>query len=54
MKVRRPKGSIRGSPAVPDDDLTTLRLPLYLVADKKLSNDVVGALAKALFRHAAI
>jgi len=44
-----PKGSIRGSPAVPDDDLTTLRLPLYLVADKKLSNDVVGALAKALF-----
>lgn len=44
-----PKGTIRGSPAVPDDDLTTLRLPLYLVANKKLSDDVAGALAKAVF-----
>src|SRR4029079_18654497 len=44
-----PKGTIRGSPAVPDEDLTTLRLPLYLVAQKKLSDDVVGSLTKAIF-----
>jgi TRAP transporter TAXI family solute receptor len=44
-----PKGTIRGSPAVPDEDLTTLRLPLYLVANKKLSDDAAGALAKAVF-----
>lgn len=44
-----PKGTIRGSPAVPDEDLTTLRLSLYLVAQKKLDNDVVGALAKSVF-----
>jgi TRAP transporter TAXI family solute receptor len=44
-----PKGTIRGSPAVPDEDLTTLRLPLYLVAQKKLDSDVVGAVAKAVF-----
>ena len=43
-----PKGTIRGSPPVPDDDLTTLRVPFYLVANKKLSDDVVGALAKAM------
>ncbi|MBX9825968.1 MAG: ABC transporter substrate-binding protein [Xanthobacteraceae bacterium] len=44
-----PKGTIRGSPAVPDEDLTTLRLPLYLVANKKISDDVAGALVKAVF-----
>ena len=44
-----PKGTIRGSPAVPDEDLTTLRLPLYLVAQKKLDGDVVGALTKSIF-----
>lgn len=44
-----PKGTIRGSPAVPDDDLTTLRVPLYLVAHKKLGDEVAGALAKAMF-----
>jgi TRAP-type uncharacterized transport system substrate-binding protein len=44
-----PKGTIRGSPAVPDEDLTTLRLPLYLVANKKVSDDVAGALVKAVF-----
>ena len=44
-----PKGTIRGSPPVPDEDLTTLRLPLYLVAQKKLDNDAIGALAKAIF-----
>lgn len=43
-----PKGTMQGSPAIPDDDLTTLRVPVYLVANKKLSDDVVGALAKAV------
>jgi hypothetical protein len=44
-----PKGTIRGSPAVPDEDLTTLRMPFYLVANKKVSDDVAGALVKAVF-----
>ena len=43
-----PKGTIRGSPPIPDDDLTTLRVPLYLVANKKLANNVAAALAKAM------
>jgi len=30
-----PKGTLRGAPPVPDDDLTTLRLSFYLVAQKK-------------------
>ena len=44
-----PKGTIRGSPAVPDEDVTTLRMPLYLVANRKVSDDVAGALVKAVF-----
>lgn len=44
-----PKGTIRGSPAVPDEDLTTLRMPFYLVAGKKVNDDVAGALVKAVF-----
>ena len=43
-----PKGTLRGAPAVPDDDLTTLRVSLYLVANKKLGNDLVTSLTKAL------
>jgi hypothetical protein len=43
-----PKGTVQGSPPIPDEDLTTLRIPFYLVANKKLSNDVVGSLAKAI------
>lgn len=43
-----PKGSIRGSPAIPDDDLTTLRVPLYLVANKKVGDDTISALTKAV------
>jgi len=35
-----PKGTVRAAPPVPDDDLTTLRTSLYLVANKKLSNDL--------------
>src|SRR5262249_8822756 len=43
-----PKGTLQGSPPIPDDDLTTIRIPVYLVANKKLSDDVVGQLAKAV------
>jgi TRAP-type uncharacterized transport system substrate-binding protein len=37
-----PKGTLRGSPPVPSDDLTTLRVSFYVVARKKLDNDLVG------------
>ena len=43
-----PKGTLRGSPAVPGDDLTTLRVNYYLVAQKKLDNDLIGDLTEAL------
>lgn len=43
-----PKGTIRGAPPVPDDDLTTLRVPIYLIANAKLSSDVVASLTKAI------
>jgi hypothetical protein len=45
-----PKGTLRGSPPVPSEDLTTLRVSFYLVARKQLDNDVVGALAEALMK----
>ena len=34
-----PKGTIRGSPAIPDDDLTTLRVPFFLVANSKVDTE---------------
>jgi TRAP-type uncharacterized transport system substrate-binding protein len=43
-----PKGTLRGAPAVPDDDLTTLRSALYLVANKKLSSDLIASLTETL------
>ena len=43
-----PKGAVRGSPPVPDDDLTTLRVSLYLVANKKLGTDLVTSLTQAI------
>jgi TRAP transporter TAXI family solute receptor len=43
-----PKGTVQGSPPIPDDDMKTLRVPFYLVANKKLSDDVVGGLAKSI------
>jgi TRAP-type uncharacterized transport system substrate-binding protein len=45
-----PKGTVRGSPPVPDDDLTTLRTSMYLVAKKSLSNDVGTALTEAIIK----
>jgi hypothetical protein len=43
-----PKGTLRGAPPVPDDDLTTLRTSLYLVAQKKLGNDLVTRLTETI------
>ncbi|MGB6935275.1 MAG: TAXI family TRAP transporter solute-binding subunit, partial [Xanthobacteraceae bacterium] len=45
-----PKGTLRGSPPVPDEDLTTLRTSLYLVANKKISNDLVATLTQTIMR----
>jgi TRAP-type uncharacterized transport system substrate-binding protein len=45
-----PKGTLRGSPPVPDDDLSTLRVSLYLVANKKLGTDLVTSLTQAIMR----
>ena len=42
------KGTLRGAPAVPDDDLTTLRSALYLVANKKLGSDLIAGLTETL------
>jgi TRAP-type uncharacterized transport system substrate-binding protein len=43
-----PKGTLRGAPPVPDDDLTTLRTALYLVAKKKLGSDLVASLTQTI------
>jgi TRAP transporter TAXI family solute receptor len=45
-----PKGTLRGSPPVPDDDLTTLRTSLYLVAHKKLSADLITSLTLTIMK----
>ena len=45
-----PKGTLRGSPPVPEDDLTTLRTSLYLVAKKSLSSDVATNLTLAILK----
>jgi TRAP-type uncharacterized transport system substrate-binding protein len=43
-----PKGTVRGAPPVPDDDLTTLRTSLYLVANKKLSSDLIATFTQTI------
>jgi TRAP-type uncharacterized transport system substrate-binding protein len=45
-----PKGTLRGSPPVPEDDLTTLRATIYLVANKKLGTDLVTSLTQTIMR----
>jgi TRAP-type uncharacterized transport system substrate-binding protein len=45
-----PKGTLRGSPPVPEDDLTTLRTSLYLAANKKLSTDLVATLTQTIMK----
>ncbi len=43
-----PKGTLRGAPPVPDDDLTTLRTTFYLVAQKKLDPDMIADFTQSL------
>ena len=45
-----PKGTLHGSPPVPDDDLTTLRTSLYLVARKSLGADVATHLTQTIMK----
>jgi TRAP transporter TAXI family solute receptor len=43
-----PKGALRGSPLVPEDDLTTLRVPFHLVANKNIEEDDIADLTRAI------
>jgi hypothetical protein len=43
-----PKGTLRGSPPVPADDVTTLQVSFYLVGKKSLDNDMIAAFTQAL------
>jgi TRAP-type uncharacterized transport system substrate-binding protein len=43
-----PKGTLRGAPPVPTDDLTTLRVSYVLVANKNLDSDLVATLTQAI------
>ena len=43
-----PKGTLRGTPPDPPDDITTLKVSFYLVAKKSLDNDLVAGLTQAL------
>ncbi|MEA2884936.1 MAG: hypothetical protein QOH32_4192 [Bradyrhizobium sp.] len=43
-----PKGTFRGSPPVPADDVTTLKVSYYLVAKKELDADLITELTKEL------
>jgi TRAP-type uncharacterized transport system substrate-binding protein len=45
-----PKGTLRGSPPVPSDDLTTLQVPVFLVAGKTLGKDTATELTDALIK----
>ena len=45
-----PKGTLRGSPPVPADDVTTLRTSLYLVARKSLDSDAATSLAQSIMK----
>ncbi|CCE10988.1 conserved hypothetical protein [Bradyrhizobium sp. STM 3843] len=43
-----PKGTLRGSPPVPDDDVTTLQVSFYLVGKKSLDNDMIAGFTQAI------
>ena len=43
-----PKGTLRGAPAVPDDDVTTLRVAYYLVANRHLNSSLIADLTKKI------
>lgn len=43
-----PKGTLRGSPPVPEDDVTTLKVSFYLVGKKSLDKDLIAGFTQAL------
>ncbi|GLR92001.1 TAXI family TRAP transporter solute-binding subunit [Bradyrhizobium iriomotense] len=43
-----PKGTLRGSPPIPEDDVTTLQVSFYLVGKKSLDNDMIASFTQAL------
>src|SRR5215813_196410 len=43
-----PKGTLRGSPPIPADDVTTLKVSFYLVAKKSLDNELIADFTQAL------
>jgi len=43
-----PKGTLRGSPPVPEDDVTTLQVSFYLVGKKSLNNDMIAGFTQAI------
>ncbi len=43
-----PKGTLRGSPPVPEDDVTTLQVSFYLVGKKSLDNDMIAGFTQAI------
>ena len=43
-----PKGTLRGAPPNPEDDVTTLRVAFYLIARKSLDNDMIAGFTQAL------
>ncbi|MBR0874557.1 ABC transporter substrate-binding protein [Bradyrhizobium tropiciagri] len=43
-----PKGTLRGAPPVPSDDLTSLRVSLFLVANKSVDADTITDLTQSL------
>jgi TRAP-type uncharacterized transport system substrate-binding protein len=45
-----PKGTLRGAPAVPGEDVTTLRTSLYLVANKNLGSDLIATLTQTIMK----
>jgi TRAP-type uncharacterized transport system substrate-binding protein len=43
-----PKGALRGSPPVPEDDVTTLKVAFYIVGKKSLDNDMIAGFTQAI------
>src|SRR4029078_3696744 len=45
-----PKGALRGSPPVPTDDVTTLKVAFYIVGKEKLDKDMIADFTEAITR----
>jgi len=43
-----PKGTLRGAPPIPSDDLTSLRVSIFLVANKSVDADAITDLTQSL------